>query len=85
MIVISSTGEGGRPMSALKNRRRVLPADIVRRLLLAWLAAAAIEYLLLPVALRDLNGLEGLARMSLLRAAAVTGGGAALLVIEKAG
>lgn len=48
------------------------PADLVRRILLAWLTAAATEYLLLPAALRDLSGLEGLGQMSLLRVAGMT-------------
>ena len=47
-------------------------ADLVRRVLLAWLTAATMEYLLLPAELRDLSGLEGLRQMSLVRLAAVT-------------
>ena len=43
-----------------------------RRLAGAWLTAAAAEYLLLVPELRDLAGLEGLARMSLLRMLLVT-------------
>ena len=50
------------------------PADLVRRILLAWLAAVTMEYLLLPSDLRDLSGLEGLGQMSLIRVAAVTAG-----------
>ena len=48
------------------------PADLVRRILLAWLTAATTEYMLLPAALRDLSGLEGLGQMSLLRVAGMT-------------
>ena len=47
-------------------------ADLVRRVLLAWITAATTEYLLLPEVLRDLSGLEGLAQMSLVRLVAVT-------------
>lgn len=48
------------------------PADLVRRILLAWLTAATTEYMLLPAALRDLSGLEGLGQMSLLRVVGMT-------------
>lgn len=41
--------------------------DWIRKLVLAWLAAAALEYLRLPAALWNLQGLEGLAEMSMLR------------------
>lgn len=50
----------------------------VRRLMLAWLAAAMAEYLLLPAALRELSGLAGLAQMSAGRMILVT---AALFVL----
>ena len=39
--------------------------DLVRRVLLSWLTAVTLEYLMLPGELRDLSGLEGLAQMSL--------------------
>lgn len=41
--------------------------DLLRRLMLSWLAAAALEYLLLPADLRVLGTTDGLAQMSLLR------------------
>jgi len=40
-------------------------AKWVRRILLAWLVAAAVEYALLPGELRDLRGLSGLSVMSM--------------------
>ena len=46
-----------------------LTADIVRHLILAWLAAVTLECLLRPC---PLDGLEGLAQMSLLRVTGVT-------------
>lgn len=42
-------------------------AELIRKLLAAWMLAAAVEYLLLPKALRSLESLEGLAQMSLPR------------------
>ena len=48
-------------------------AALIRRLLLAWLIAAAAEMLLLPAQLRTLNGLQGLAAMSFPRLLIVTG------------
>lgn len=50
----------------------------VRRVLTAWLAAAALEYVLLPGPLRDLEGQAGLRAMSLLRLGLVTAAGIAL-------
>ena len=52
---------------------------LIRRLLLAWLLAITLESLLLPTALRNLSGLEGLAKMSLPRVCALTCGGFLLL------
>ncbi len=46
--------------------------DLIRRLLLSWLSAAAIEYFLLPAAIRDLSRLNGLAQMSLARVLLLT-------------
>ncbi len=46
-------------------------APWIRRVVLAWLSAAMLEYLLLPGQLRDLSTLTGLARMSLGRMALV--------------
>lgn len=42
-------------------------SGLVRKVLLSWLLAVAIEYLLLPGGLRDLGKLDGLAQMSFLR------------------
>ena len=44
----------------------------IRRLLTAWLAAALLEYLLLPIELRSVDNLSGIAQMSLPRLLAVT-------------
>jgi hypothetical protein len=49
-------------------------APWLRRLVLAWLFAAAAEYLLLAPGLRNLASLDGIAQMSLPRMAAVAGG-----------
>lgn len=49
-------------------------ASGIRRLMLGWLTAAALEYLLLPVQAQWLGNLEGLAQMSLIRLIAVTCG-----------
>ena len=57
----------------------ISPADFVRRLILGWLMAVMLEYLRLPVALRELSGLEGLRQMSFLRVLALTVAFAALL------
>ena len=54
------------------------PADLVRRLLLSWLMAALVEYLLLPAPLRSLQGLAGLAEMSLVRVLFITAAGVCL-------
>lgn len=48
-------------------------ASLIRHLLLAWLTAAAAELLLLPAQLKTMNGLLGLAAMSLPRLLIVTG------------
>lgn len=50
----------------------------IRRVILAWLLAVTIEYLILPAAFRDLSRLTGLARMSLLRIGGITCGIAAV-------
>lgn len=47
-------------------------ADFFRRLALAWLTAATIEYILLPVQLRSLDTLTGLSQMSLIRLLTIT-------------
>ena len=43
----------------------------LRRLILLWLVAVTVEYALLPMALRDLSRLDGIAAMSPLRMALV--------------
>lgn len=45
---------------------------LVRKILIGWLLAVTVEYLILPADLRSLSGLEGLARMSGGRIFAVT-------------
>lgn len=55
----------------LRPCRKWMP-QLMRRLLTGWILAATLEYLLLPVLLRDLTGLWGLAEMSLLRVLVVT-------------
>lgn len=62
--------------SLLKRKRKSIlnPPDLVRRVLLAWLTAVTVEFFLLPAHLRELSGLEGLAQMSLVRVALITGG-----------
>lgn len=47
-------------------------ADIVRHILLSWLLAAMLEYMLLPGELRDLAGLQSLKGMSLSRVVLLT-------------
>ena len=53
-------------------KKQIAPA-LLRRLLLAWLTAAAGEFLLLPAGVRTMNGLQALAAMSLPRLLIVTG------------
>lgn len=53
-------------------------SDCVRRLILGWLCAAAVEYLLLSESLRALGGVSGLEQMSMGRVLGIT---AALFVI----
>ncbi len=54
------------------------PRAFLRRLILGWLLAAVIEYMLLPGDLRALQGLAGLAEMSLLRVLFITAAGLCL-------
>lgn len=54
-------------------------ASLIRHLLIAWLTAATVELLLLPVGLKTMEGLKGLAAMSLPRLLIVTGVVLALL------
>ena len=57
-------------MPAIKYKPAV--ADIVRHILLSWLLAAMLEYMLLPGELRDLAGLQSLKGMSLSRVVLLT-------------
>lgn len=60
------------------HKKPVMP-DLIRHLLLAWLTAAAGEFLLLPQAAKTMNGLQALSAMSLPRLLIVTGVVLALL------
>ena len=62
----------------IQNRKPVTPA-LIRRLLLAWLIAAAVEFLLLPDGAATMNGLQALSAMSFPRLLIVTGAVMALL------
>lgn len=64
-----------------KPKIRVSFSGLIRRLLLSWLLAVLTEYFLLPGALRDLAGLEGLAGMSPSRIIGISCGGFILLSI----
>ena len=59
-------------MVAVSRQRNIL-ASLIRKLLLAWLTAITVEFLLLPNELRSLDTLAGLSQMSFLRVLAVTG------------
>ena len=57
------------------NRQKLLslrPSGLIRRLLIAWLLAVLVEYMLLPGELRNLSGLTGLRQMSFPRLVTVT-------------
>ena len=56
--------------TVLKNKTSF--ADIVRKLLLSWLLAAALEYFLLPSADKLLDSLDGLGKMSMSRVLVLT-------------
>ena len=58
-----------------------MAAAWIRRILLSWLIAAAVEYALLPAPLRDLRSLQGLAQMNMLRLLLVAAVGFALLLL----
>lgn len=64
-----------------EQQKENLLAVLIRRALCAWLAAAALEYLLLPAAARDLEGLAVLQAMSPLRALLVAAGVFGLLCL----
>ena len=63
-------GQNRKPVQVLENRRTAI---LIRHLILAWLTAATIELLLVPVQLRSLTALDGVAAMSLARLLIVTG------------
>lgn len=54
-------------MLTSKQKRRVAPENLCRRLLLSWLLAVTAEFLLVPANLRRLEGLEVLEQMSVVR------------------
>lgn len=54
-------------MLTSKQKRRVAPENLCRRLLLSWLLAVTAEFLLVPANLRRLEGLEMLGQMSVVR------------------
>lgn len=56
-------------------------ANLIRRIVLVWLLAVTVEVLLLPSALRDLSGLEGLPNMSAVRMAVIALGILILLTV----
>ena len=64
-----------------QHKVHIKTAFLIRRLLIAWLAGAAVELLLLPVELRDLANLDGIARMSAGRMLAVAAVVFALLLL----
>ena len=62
-------------MKALNEKteqRKPVGAELIRHLVLAWLTAAAGEFLLLPEEVKTMNGLQALAAMSLPRQLVVT-------------
>ena len=63
----------------LFSRDPVSASSLIRHVILGWLLAVTIEYLLLPEAVRNLSNLNGLAKMSLTRVGMITCGVAALL------
>ena len=66
-------------MSAIKGISQIHIRSIIRRVILSWLLAAVVEYLLLPSELQNLADLNGLAQMSFFRAIGITCGIAVLL------
>lgn len=60
-----------KPLRSLRQSVSDIPA-LLRKVLIAWLLAVTVEYLLLPSKLRDLAQLDGLARMSGLRIILIT-------------
>ncbi|MGN1306254.1 MAG: DUF2079 domain-containing protein [Faecousia sp.] len=54
-------------MLTSRQKRRVAPENLCRRVLLSWLLAVTVEFLLLPTSFRRLEGLEALEGMSAVR------------------
>ncbi len=65
-------------MPTTKKLRPFHAPELARQILVSWLLAVLVEYLLLPGELRSLGGLEGLAQMSLPRVLFITLSGTAL-------
>ena len=63
----------------LQQKTQIPFSDLMRHMLLSWLTALVVEYLLLPRALRSLEELDGLAQMSLPRVLGITVGLSSLL------
>lgn len=59
-------------MPGLNTGRRIRTPVLIRKVLLSWLLAVTVEYLLLPGELRNLAELDGLAQMSLPRLAVIS-------------
>lgn len=67
------------PKKRIKLQQVFHAPDLIRQILIGWLLAVVVEYLLLPEALRDLSKLDGLAKMSMGRIVAITCCTAAIL------
>lgn len=67
----------------LKSKRKICvePAGLLRRILLSWLFAVTIEFLLLPVQRRDLHTLAAIHTMTGIRAILLTAANFALLML----
>lgn len=65
----------------LDTKKKHFVPDMVRHILLSWLLAVTIEYLLLPGTLHNLDDLSGLAQMSLIRVVVITLFGTAMLTL----
>lgn len=65
----------------LDTKKKHFVPDMVRHILLSWLLAVTIEYLLLPGMCHNLDDLSGLAQMSLIRVVVITLFGTAMLTL----